>query len=118
MRKSVRAPLAGVAIAALAAAGVAMVVHYRQGRAPDGDDRARLDELAARLDEADAPGAEATPGGVPRVLENLRRSRGISTGQLRRWIAGVRQGTLTSEQATVAESDFEALEREADQAGL
>ena len=30
----------------------------------------------------------------------------------------MRQGTLSDEQATLAESDFDALEREADQGGV
>ncbi len=109
---------AGVAVAALAAAGVAAVVRYRQGQAPGADDRGRLDELAARLDEVDDPGAATTPGRFGRILENLQRTQGISGTQLRRWITGVLQGTLTSEQATVAENDFGALEREADQGGV
>ena len=42
--------LAGIAVAALAAAGVAAVVNHRRGHSPDPDARAHLDELDARLD--------------------------------------------------------------------
>jgi len=104
--------LAGVAVAALAAAAVAAVVNYRQGRQPDDDERANLDELDARLDPAEGPGRTG------RILDSLQRNRGISVPRLRRWITGVRQGTLGPGQAIVAESDFEALEREADQGGV
>ncbi|GAA4715426.1 hypothetical protein [Phytohabitans rumicis] len=97
--------LAGVAVAALAAAGVAAVVRYRQGQQPAPDERDHLDELDVRLQAADAS----------RVIANLQRNQGISVTRLRRWIAGLRRGTLSPEEATVAESDFDALEREADQ---
>jgi hypothetical protein len=110
--------LAGVAVAALAAAGVATVVNYRRGQRPDPEQRAQLDELDARLSVAEAPGRDGPPGRTGRVLENLLRNQGISVGRLRSWIAGVRQGTLSPEQITVAESDFGALEREADQGGV
>jgi hypothetical protein len=110
--------LAGVAVAALAAAGAAAVVRYRQGHAPSPDDHAGLDELAARLDEVDGAAGDTAPGRIGRILENLQRNHGISAGRLRRWIVGVRQGTLTSDQATLAESDFDTLEREADQGGV
>jgi len=49
------------------------------------------------------------------MLETLGRNHGLTASRLRTWIAGVREGTLTHEQITVAESDFGMLEREADQ---
>jgi hypothetical protein len=110
--------LAGVAVAALAAAGVAAVVNYRRGRQPDPEQRAYLDELDARLKLTEGSGGETQPGRMGRLLDGLQRNRGISVGRLRSWIAGVRQGTLSPEQATVAESDFDSLEREADQGGV
>jgi hypothetical protein len=110
--------LAGIAVAALAAAGVAAVVNYRRGQKPDSDERAHLDELDARLSQAEEPGSDTPPGRIGRVLESLQRNHGISVGRLRRWITGIRQGTLSPEQATVAESDLDALEREADQGGV
>jgi hypothetical protein len=108
--------LAGVAVAALAAAGVAAVVIHREGRRPDSEQRAYLAELDARLEVAEGAG-DAQPG-LGRVLGALRRNRGVSAGRLRSWISGVQRGTLSPEQATMAESDFEALERGADQGGL
>jgi hypothetical protein len=110
--------LAGVAVAALAATAVAAVVNYRRGQKPDPDERAHLDELDARLSMAEEPGSDTPPGRIGRVLDSLQRNQGISVRRLRRWITGVRQGTLSPEQATLAESDFDALEREADQGGL
>jgi hypothetical protein len=110
--------LAGVAVAALATAGVAAVVNYRRGQKPDPEERAHLDELDARLIVAEESGSGPAPGRMGRILENLLRNQGISVGHLRSWIAGVRQGTLSSAQATAAESDFGALEREADQSGV
>jgi len=110
--------LAGVAVAALAAAGVAAVVNYRRGQKLDPDERAHLDELDARLNMAEQPGTGTPPGRIGRILDGLQRRQGISVGRLRRWITGVKQGSLTPEQATVAESDFGALEREADQGGV
>jgi hypothetical protein len=110
--------LAGVAVAALAAAGVAAVVSYRRGQEPDPEQRAHLDELDARLGEAEEPGSATPPSRIGRILEGLHRNQGISVGRLRGWSAGVRRGTLSPEQATMAESDFEALEREADQGGV
>jgi hypothetical protein len=110
--------LAGVAVAALAAAGVAAVVNYRRGQKPDPEERAHLDELDARLNVAEEPGSDTPPGRIGRILDSLQRNQGISVGRLRSWISGVRQGTLSPEQATVAESDFDALEREADQGGV
>jgi hypothetical protein len=107
--------LAGVAVAALAAAGAAAVVNYRRGRKPDSDARAYLDELDARLSQAEESGTAA--GRMGRVLDTLQRNQGISVGRLRRWVTGLRQGTLSPDQATVAESDLDALEREADQGG-
>jgi hypothetical protein len=117
MRKTTTGVLAGVAVAALAAAGVAAVVRYRQGQKLDSDEYAHLDELEARLREVEEPPADAPPTRVGRLIEHLQRNQGISAARLRRWIAGLRQGTLSPEQATVAESDFDALEREADQGG-
>jgi hypothetical protein len=107
--------LAGVAVAALAAAGVAAVVNYRRGHRPDPEQQSYLDELDARLEAAEKPGNDPRPS---RILDSLQRNRGVSVSRLRRWIAGVRRGTLSPEQATVAESDFDALEREADQGGV
>jgi hypothetical protein len=109
--------LAGVAVAALAAAGVAAVMRYRQGQRPQPDDHAHLDELEARLDEVQTTDKDAPQARVGRVLADLDRNQGISVARLRRWIAGLRHGTLSPEQATMAESDFDALEREADQRG-
>lgn len=117
MTKATTRVLAGVAVAALAAAGVAAVMRYRQGQRPQLDDHAHLDELEARLDEAQAPDKNAPQAKVGRVLADLDRNHGISVARLRRWIAGLRHGTLSPEQATMAESDFDALEREADQRG-
>lgn len=110
--------LAGVAVAALAAAGVAAIVSHRRGQKPGPETRAYLDELEARLNVAEQPDSDTPPGRIGRILENLQRNQGISVGRLRSWITGVRQGTLSPEQATVAESDFDALEREADQGGV
>jgi hypothetical protein len=110
--------LASVAIAALSAAGVAAVVNYRRGQRPEPDERAHLGELDARLSVAEEASSDVPPGRIGRVLDNLLRNQGISVGRLRSWIAGVRQGTLSPEQTTVAESDFGALEREADQGGV
>ena len=118
MTRTTAKVLAGVAVAALAATAVAAVVNYRRGRKPDPDERAHLDELDARLSMAEQPGSDTPPGRIGRVLDSLQRNQGISVGRLRRWITGVRQGTLSPEQATLAESDFDALEREADQGGL
>lgn len=117
MTKTTTRVLAGVAVAALAAAGVAAVVRYRQGQKPHPDERAHLDELEARLYEVEEPDKSTTPTHVGRVIDNLRRNQGISVARLRQWITGLRHGTLSPEQATVAESDFDALEREADQGG-
>jgi len=108
--------LAGVAVAALAAAGVAAVIRYRQGHRPEADEHMHLDELAARLDEAETPG-DGPPPPTVRLVADLQRNQGISVERLRRWIAGLRQGTLTPQQAALAESDFDALERQADQSG-
>ena len=117
MTKTATRVLAGVAVAALAAAGVAAVIRYRQGHKPDPDERAHLDELEARLYEVEEPDKNIPPTRVGRVVENLQRNQGISVARLRRWITGLTHGTLSPEQATVAESDFDALEREADQGG-
>jgi hypothetical protein len=117
MTRTTTRVLAGVAVAALATAGVAAVIHYRQGQKPDPAQRDHLDELDARLYELDEPGKNISSRDVSRVVDRLQRDRGISAGRLRRWITGLRQGTLSPEQAIVAESDFEALEREADQGG-
>jgi hypothetical protein len=117
MTKTTTRVLAGVAVAALAAAGVAAVVRYRQGQQPDPDEHAHLDELDTRLGEVEAPDTNIRSTRVGRVVGNLDRNQGISVARLRQWIAGLRHGTLSTEQATVAESDFDALEREADQGG-
>ena len=118
MRRATTGVLAGVAVAALAAAGVAAVVRHRQGHKPDPVERAHLDELDARLDDLEEPDKNLPPTRVGRVVENLHRNQGISVARLRQWITGLRHGTLSPEQATVAESDFDALEREADQGGV
>jgi len=107
--------LSSVAVAALAAASVAVVVRYRLGHRPNADERASLDELAVRLAEADGGDRSAPAGHVSRMLETLKRNHGLTGSRLRQWIAGVREGTLTHEQITVAESDLGMLEREADQ---
>jgi hypothetical protein len=117
MTRTTTRMLAGVAVAALAAAGVAAVIRYRQEQKPDPDESAQLDELEARLYEVEEPDKNIPPSRVRRVVENLQRNQGISAARLRQWITGLRHGTLSPEQATVAESDFEALEREADQGG-
>jgi hypothetical protein len=110
--------LSGVAIAALAAASVTAVIRYRLGQKPGPDARASLDELAVRLEEADASDKTAPTGGVGRLLETLQRTQGLTVQRLHQWIAKLRAGTLTPEQATIAESDLGMLEREADQVGL
>jgi hypothetical protein len=117
MTKTTTRVLARVAVAALATAGVAAVIRYRQGQKPDPDERAQLDELEARLDEVEGPGKNIPTSRVGRVVERLQRHQGISVARLRQWITALRHGTLSPEQAIVAESDFEALEREADQGG-
>ena len=117
MTRTTTKVVAGVAVAALAAAGVAALVNYRRGQEPDPGERAQLDELDARLDATAESGSDVPPGRIVRVLDNLLRNQGIPVARLRRWIAGVRQGTLSAEQVTAAESDFSALEREADLGG-
>jgi hypothetical protein len=117
MTKTTTRVLAGVAVAALAAAGVAAVIRYRQGQKPHPDEDAHLDELETRLFEVEEPDRKVQPTPVGRVLADLERNKGISVARLRQWIAGLRHEALSPEQATVAESDFEALEREADQHG-
>jgi hypothetical protein len=117
MTKTTTRVMAGVAVAALATAGVAAVIRYRQGQKPDPDERAQLDELEARLYEVEEPGKNIPPSGFGRVVERLQRHQGISVARLRQWVTSLRHGTLSPEQAIVAESDFEALEREADQGG-
>jgi hypothetical protein len=118
MTKATRRVLAGVAVATLAAAGVAAVMRYRQGQQPHPDEPAQLDELEARLNEVEEPDKNPSHPGVGRVLQNLQRNHGISAARLRQWIARLRQGTLSPEQANLAESDFDLLEREADQGGV
>jgi hypothetical protein len=118
MTKTTTRVLAGVAVAALAAAGVAAVMRYRQGQKPHPDERAHLDELEARLHEVEEPDKNVSATRVGRTVASLQRNHGISVTRLRQWIAGLRQGTLSPEQANVAESDFDALEREADQHGV
>ena len=115
MTKTTTRVLAGVAVAALAAAGVAAVIRYRQGQQPHPDERAHLDELETRLSEVEEPDKSIPPTRVGRIVEDLQRNQGISVARLRRWITGLRHGTLSPEQATVAESDFDSLERQADQ---
>ena len=110
--------VAGIAVAALAATGVAALVNYRRGLEPDSGERAQLDELDARLDATAESGSDAQSRRIVRVFDNLLRNQGIPVARLRRWIAGVRQGTLSAEQVTAAESDFSALEREADLGGV
>src|SRR6266511_3615830 len=105
MTKTTTKVLAGVAVAALAAAGVAAVMHYRQGQKPHPDEHAHLDELDVRLQEVEEPGKSSPPTRVGRVVESLQRNHGISVARLRRWITGLRHGTLSTEQAAVAESD-------------
>ncbi len=117
MAKATKRVLAGVAVAALAAAGVAAVVRYRQGQQPESDEHAHLDELDARLLELEEEGGDGPPPRVARMIDSLQRNQGISVTRLRSWISGLRHQTLSPEQATIAESDFEALEREADQGG-
>ena len=117
MRKAQTRILAGVAVAALAAAGVATVIRYRQGHRLQPDDTAHLDELEARLDELDGPQPTAPPTRFARTVEDLGRNRGISVARLRQWIAGLKHGTLTSDQAILAESDFDTLEHEAGRHG-
>ncbi|MCI0687810.1 MAG: hypothetical protein L0Y54_11315 [Sporichthyaceae bacterium] len=118
MTKATTRVLAGVAVAALASAGVAAVMRYRQGHKPDPDERAHLDELEARLDEVDESSKGGQPRSVGQVVGRLQRDQGISVARLRRWITGLRHGTLSPEQASVAESDFDALEREASRGGV
>jgi hypothetical protein len=115
MAKTTTRVLAGVGVAALAAAGVAAVVRYRQGQKPDPDEHAHLDELEARLQEVEESSRPQTR--VGRAIDSLQRNQGISVARLQRWITGLRHGALSPEQATLAESDFDALEREADQGG-
>jgi len=110
--------LAGVSIAGLAATGVGAIVNHRRGRKLGPEEHAHLDELDARLEVPAALAGDAPPVRTARILDNLLRNQGISVERLRRWITGVRQGTLSPEQATLAENDFGALEREADQGGL
>jgi hypothetical protein len=116
--RTTKGVLAGVGVAAVAAACVTAVIRYRLGQQPTTEDRVGLDALATRLDEADGFDKNAPPAAVGRMLGTLQRTHGLSTARLRQWIAGVREGTLTPEQATVAESDLGILEREADQVGL
>jgi hypothetical protein len=109
--------LAGVAVAGLAAGAVAAIVRYRQGQALARDELAHLDELEVRLDEVEAPATNVVATPMRRVIQDLHRNQDVSVARLRRWIVGLRRGTLSSEQANVAESDFDALEREARQRG-
>jgi hypothetical protein len=118
MAKTTTRVLAGVAVATLAAAGVAAVIRYSQGQKPHPDEHAHLDELEARLGEIEESDKDTPPTRIGRVVENLQRNQGISAARLRQWITGLRHRTLNSEQTTLAESDFDALEREADQGGV
>jgi hypothetical protein len=117
MTRTTTKVLAGVAVAGLAAAAVAATVRYRQGHTPASDEAAHLDELEARLQDVDEPETNAPPTPIRRVIQDLHRSQDISTARLRQWIVGLRHGTLSPEQANMAESDFDALEREAHQRG-
>lgn len=110
--------LASVAVAALAAAGVAAVVDYRRGQKLDSGQHVYLNELDTRLAMAEGPGGDTPPSGLGRILDGLQRHQGITVGRLRGWITGVRIGTLSPEQATAAESDFDSLEREAGKDGV
>src|SRR5207247_10864478 len=93
MTKNTTRVLAGVAVAALAAAGVAAVIRYRQGHKPPPDEHEHLDELETRLFEVEEPDKNAPPTRVGRVLAELQRDKGISVARLRQWIAGLRQET-------------------------
>ncbi len=117
MTKTTTRVLTGVAVGALAAAAVAAIVRYRQGQTPHPDEDAHLVELEARLRDVEAPDKNVPPTQVGRVMQDLRRNQDISVARLRQWIVGLRQATLSPEQANLAESDFDALEREADQRG-
>ncbi len=110
--------LAGVALAALAAAGATAAANHRRGHRPDPAECGRLDELDARLAALQEADHDSPRDQVGRVFSRLHRNRGISVEHLRAWVIGVRDGCLTTEQAIAAESDFEALEREADQRGV
>jgi hypothetical protein len=109
--------LAGVAVGALAAAAVTAIIRYRQGQTPHPDEGAHLDELEARLGDVEQPDKNVTPTQVGRVIQDLQRNQDVSVARLRQWIVGIRHRTLSPEQANMAESDFDALEREADQRG-
>jgi hypothetical protein len=109
--------LAGVAVAVLAGAGVAAVIRYRQGHQLPEEEADHLEELDARLSEIETAEKGVTPSRLGKIVQNLERNQGISVARLRRWITGLRKGELSEEQATAAESDFDALEREADQGG-
>lgn len=117
MTKTTTTVVASVAVAGLAAAAVAAVVRYRQGQMPRPDECAHLDELEARLHDVEEPNKNLAPTHVGRVIRNLVRDQDISVARLRQWIVGLRHGTLSPEQANMAESDFDALEREAHQRG-
>src|SRR5690349_466292 len=99
MGKTTKRVLAGVAVAALATAGVAAVMRYRQGQKPRPDEHAHPEEVAARLDEVDEPDKSAASSSVGRVVKNLERNHGSSVTRLRRWISGLRHGTLSEEEA-------------------
>jgi hypothetical protein len=86
MAKTTTRVLAGVAVATLAAAGVAAVIRYRQGHTPHPDEHAHLDELEHRLGEVEESDKNAPPTRVGRVVENLHRNQGISAARLRQWI--------------------------------
>lgn len=116
--RTTKSVLSGVAVAALAAATVTAIVRYRLGHKPGPDARAGMNELAARLEEVGGSDGTVPSGGLGRMLQNLHRNQGLTVQRLRQWIAGLSAGTLTPEQATVAESELGMLEREADQVGL
>jgi hypothetical protein len=117
MTKTTAKVAAGVAVAGLAAAAVAAIVRYRQGQMPRPDESAHLDELEARLRDVEEPNKHVPPTQVDRVVQDLLRNQDISVARLRLWIVRLRHGTLSPEQANMAESDFDALEREAHQRG-
>jgi hypothetical protein len=110
--------LAAAAVAALAAAAVAAVVRHRQGEASDPREHAHLAELEIRLGALEDRGDDVRPDDLARVVERLQRNQGVPVTRLRRWISGVRHGTLSPDEAAVAESDFGALERQTDQDGV
>ena len=112
-----RAHRPSVAVAALATPH-GIVLNSPSYTEHDGsDERAYLDELEARLFEVEEPGKDIPTSRVGQVVERLQRQQDNPVVRLRQWLVALRHGTLSPEQAIVAESDFQALEREADQRG-